>query len=1153
MGEKNIRTFLSDARDKTRSEQGLVQRAIDMARLLGAPAIGKLNGDERACLAALSRLVDDEPSRRFAEQLCELALRDNARAAERLRQLLAEMGGIPTFFSSMARLRLKAASMASRGMQGAALGEMKRVFRSTFEELVLTAHPTRVNRRAEAMAKEGVQLMLCPMQPEVFGESAAEKYAAELEKTLAEYPRAGVVVQALRLCPGLHPASPDHGAAMLAERLRRCLSAARSGGSPRPVILETHGSDTLPIIVEALKQTLDSPKYDTADIALELPAYLRTSPAVVRELADWAKPRSQRGATPLKVLIVKGSHLVDERRLAARYGTTPQLCSNKTETDVAFARLLNAAMSCPAKVITPIIGTHELTHLCYAVLRWARSGREGLPPLCFVCGLGNHLARLFAKQGSPVLLRAPLAPAEGESGVFERYLLDLMSEISRPGGFLAGGYAADASGNTLSDKARPLMTASSPRDDEGGSDATPAHGFVPGHLGALLERPYVDAFYAAARAESERPQDPIPLVLGGEVCESPLTFIHRSLTVPKLVDYRFSCADYQAVETALQWAEKAAVARKPGEDDRVASLLKAARELRHRSEEFAALLVRDGGFTLTDAQTELRDSVDALRFYADDALRGGFADGTIPQPLGVVVVSAGTAHPLADALSGIAAAWVAGNTIIYKPAAYSTLLGTRLSALLQEAGVEHLCFPSLDNEIATLLFTDSRVQALICSADPATARNLWSCSPQSASLLSPAAGPCVYLGETCDWRAALRDITTAAFRRSGSSPSCPLCVLAHNSLYDDPAFIAALQDAVSSLTTKPTWLSDADLGPVPSPLGEKERRLLTEPLVGGAAWRVTPRAEEPGSLLWQPGLCVGLDTTSPVLRDGRRLPLLRLMRAESAEQAYALGQNINASSAFVLYSRNSEEIEDVQRDFACRWLAVNCLPAPRPGAVPQPLARTTLGAAVAPLAGGSNYAPALCRWEERTRPSCRSTRRHLTFDPKGIVPATSGAEETMRLSAAADSVSYWWEREFSTPHDLPTADGLRATLSYHPIRVCLRIEKAMSDADIAIALMAALQTGCRLSLSLDASRPWLLGVAEQYGLSMSVQKRGEYEASFPALAAGGFIVRDPAALDDTLAAATAASLPLINASVLANGRLELLYYLEERLTIRPRD
>ena len=73
---------------------------------------------------------------------------------------------------------------------------------------------------------------------------------------------------------------------------------------------------------------------------------------------------------------------------------------------------------------------------------------------------------------------------------------------------------------------------------------------------------------------------------------------------------------------------------------------------------------------------------------------------------------------------------------------------------------------------------------------------------------------------------------------------------------------------------------------------------------------------------------------------------------------------------------------------------------------------------------------------------------------------------------------------------------------------------------------------------------------EHLGVNIIVENREEFENRFAALAAEGFRVRDIAATATTRAAASACRLQLCSESVLANGRLELLHYLRERITTR---
>lgn len=1146
MGQTDILTLLNEARSKGWSDQALVQRAIEMARTLCTPTLNRLSAEERVFLSAISRLVADAPSRQFVENLCEQVLRDGApNAAESLKQLLTEHGGVPTFFSSMGRLRIKAAAMAPRGMQAAALAEVKRVFRTTFGEIALPTHISKIARRAEAFAKEGITLSLHPLSPEIVtGPKAAAQYEQYLLTILEKQDKVGIVVQPWRLCPELSPCSPGISSQKLAEALGRLLRVAVQ--NDRPIILATKCSDTLPIIVEAYKRVLSQPEYSAADLTLELPGYLKTSRALLRELVDWSAPRAAKGARPIKILLVKGSHLEAEKRCAATYGTTDNLCSGKSEAETAYAMLINAALSSPAKALTPVVGTHELTHLCYAALRWAGSGREGQLPICLTLGLGNHLARQFAKLGSSVTLVAGIASEETGEQAFYQYLSHIIHELSRPGGFLSAGYAADPATLDWNGRARPFITAGSTSAPAVNSQPVTVAGFTPGHIGALLDRAYVDAFYESARIEAERQQSTLPLTIGSEPCESPLTFIHRSLTVPGLVDYRFTSADYSAVDKALRAATASLSTPSGSIDERAEALVRAARALRKRSTEFAALLARDAGFTLADAQQELRDAIDACRFYAHEPLRQGFEDGTAPHPLGVVVVAAGSAHPLAEALGGIAPAWLAGNAVIYKPAAYTTLVGTRLTELLLEAGVRILCLPCMDNEIGTRLMTDSRVAALICTSSQGHALALTAKSPTCSVFAAPAVGPSIYISAHADWHAALQDIVSSAFRRSGQSPAAPHIIIVHERVYQDPAFLPALKDAAESLAAMPTWREEATLGPLANPPGEAEKEMLTTRR-DGEEWLLLPRSPELGSLLWAPGICTTAEPGTPFALHGQNLPMLGLVQVRSTEEAIDIQRHYAIGSRAIIYTRNDEEAATWQQELNCAWVAINCCPTQRPGSTPPPTWATTLHAATGTLIGGDNFAAALCSWQETGRPTMRSPRRHLVFDPKGIFPASSNAEETMRLSAAADSISYWWEHEFSAPRRLASTPGAHTTLTYRPLSLCLRIEKAMSDADIAIALMAAMQAGCRVQISAAAERSWLVAFAEQYSVALTIEKRDAFEADFPALAAAGVTVRDPAALDDTLARAAAARLPLITDSILANGRIELLHCTREQL------
>ena len=127
-------------------------------------------------------------------------------------------------------------------------------------------------------------------------------------------------------------------------------------------------------------------------------------------------------------------------------------------------------------------------------------------------------------------------------------------------------------------------------------------------------------------------------------------------------------------------------------------LEKAADLLEHRAGHFIALLQREGGKTLDDALSELREAADFCRYYAAQG-RKLFGDGeTLPGPTGesnvlrlrgrgVFVAISPWNFPLAIFLGQVTAALMAGNTVVAKPAEQTPLIATDAIRLLHEAGI----------------------------------------------------------------------------------------------------------------------------------------------------------------------------------------------------------------------------------------------------------------------------------------------------------------------------------------------------------------------------------------------------------------------------------------------------------------------------------
>ncbi|MBR5330706.1 MAG: proline dehydrogenase family protein [Akkermansia sp.] len=1146
MAELDIQAQLAEAKKRKWDDRTLAQRAAELAQELLLASLKGIRSDERTLISALSRLVTDPKNLSFVRQLCSSVFHaaDPAEQAENLRRLLAEHGGVPAIFSTVGKLRFKAAVMTARSMPGTAIAEVQRIFRTTFGELTLPTLADKVARRAKECAKDGLSLALNPLVPQVFGHKSAEKYYKHLEAILTRQENAGVVIQPWRLCPGLNPYSPEAGAKALAEKLRPLLKLSVQGRTPRAVVVESGLSTTMNIVAEAFRLAMAGSTLHKADVALEIPAYLKGSPALLREMTEWANARAAKGAAPLKVLLVKGSHLDEEREITYRHGTANEVCHNKGETEARFKQLIATAMDTKEKVLTPVVGTHNLFDIAYGLLCWGRSGRGGNPQFCFISGLSNHTGRVLAKAGVGVLLSAGVTSEGGEAG-FESYLLSLVQELGRPEGILAAGGELEPNSMGWGRMRQHFLASLSGREEQP-HEAPGADGsYAFTRLSGITDRGRMDALHHAAEAEAERPQSQIPLRINGETTDTPLLCIHRSLTAPGMEDYRFCSADFDIVNTALKTAENVAVQMPPTLEERRIHLLQAARLLEKRGQEFISLLVRDAGFTIEEADFELTNAIDACRFYERSIMQEGLMDGTVPTPLGVIIVAPGRVHPLQEAVGDIAAAWLTGNAVIYKPSVHTALLAEKLTSLLAEAGFESprlQMLPYLDKQIARKLLTSNRANGLIYHGSAKHTYDMVAATEGRPVLGGTGGCSSIYISAQGDWALAIRDICRTLFTRAGQDPTAPHLLYVHAEVYDNQHFMNALRDAVTSLTAQPGWVEGGNIGPLGRPLNDDQKFMLSQ-LEPHESWLVQPTTNEIGSLVWSPGVRLGVQPGSAFAQAVHNVPVIGLIRVESTEEAGRTQRKQSQERAVGIYSRDKHEIELWCKLTAASQISINCCPQHRPGALPTPGWQNT-----APMSGGNNFLTALCQWQENARPQHRATQRNIAFTPWESLSPKPGANDATRLSSAADSIGYWWENMFGITTVLDESPAQRTTLTYRPLALCLRAEKATSDIDLSIALMAALKAGCDIQLSTASMRAWMPRALEPLGVIISVESRDEFESRFPSLATTGVFVRDTAATINTLQKAARCRLALCAEPILANGRIELLRCLREVVT-----
>jgi RHH-type proline utilization regulon transcriptional repressor/proline dehydrogenase/delta 1-pyrroline-5-carboxylate dehydrogenase len=172
-------------------------------------------------------------------------------------------------------------------------------------------------------------------------------------------------------------------------------------------------------------------------------------------------------------------------------------------------------------------------------------------------------------------------------------------------------------------------------------------------------------------------------------------------------------------------------------DARAKILEHAAELLEQRAARFIALLQREGGKTLDDALSEVRETIDFCRYYAAEGRELFGQDKTMPGPTGesnvlrlrgrgVFVAISPWNFPLAIFSGQITAALMAGNTVVAKPAEQTPLIAMEAVRLLHEAGVPASALHLLpgDGRIGAALTAHADIAGVVFTGSTEVARSI---------------------------------------------------------------------------------------------------------------------------------------------------------------------------------------------------------------------------------------------------------------------------------------------------------------------------------------------------------------------------------------------------------------------------------------------
>jgi RHH-type proline utilization regulon transcriptional repressor/proline dehydrogenase/delta 1-pyrroline-5-carboxylate dehydrogenase len=530
--------------------------------------------------------------------------------------------------------------------------------------------------------------------------------------------RPGLSVKLSALHPRYQPSQEGRLQEELAPRLLQLARAMREAWLP--LTIDAEEADKLDLSLSLIEPLFTDPKLSGWNgLGLAVQAYSKRALPLIDWLADTARATGRR----IPVRLVKGAYWDSEIEWAQKQGLAGYpVFTRKVNTDVAYLAAGRALLARP-DCFYPQFATHN-AHTIASIATLAGNRSCEFQRLY---GMGEALHREVVRPealGKPCRIYAPVGGHRDLLAYLVRRLLEngantsfvnRLADDQAPISAMVADPVAKAA--ALPEKANPLIP-------------IPPELFLPerrNSLGLPLWETAVREPLAASIEETlANPATASPIVSGEEIGEGGDVAWITSPHDRRVVVGTCRSASAEAIDKSLDAAKAAC-----GDWDRLgvarAAILERAADLFEADRAgLMALMVREAGKTLQNAQGDLREAVDHLRYSAAEARRQ-FAEPLVLQGptgernelslhgRGVFACISPWNFPLAIFTGQIAGALAAGNAVVAKPAEQTPLTAARAVRLMHQAGIPrdvlHL-LPGRGEVVGAALVKDPRVDGI---------------------------------------------------------------------------------------------------------------------------------------------------------------------------------------------------------------------------------------------------------------------------------------------------------------------------------------------------------------------------------------------------------------------------------------------------------
>ncbi|MGV3661884.1 MAG: proline dehydrogenase family protein [Prosthecobacter sp.] len=1165
--------------------EDLISKAVALAQKLQLRANELQTPAEKKQQAELTRMLETPSDKATLVQLTDQAFRPKSasRVADQFTHIL-DVQGVPRFFSPLDRAMLYGFQAFGDWLPSVSVPMVKEHMRQETANVILPAEHELLAEHLRQRTAQGVRMNVNFLGEAILSEAEAERRLTLYLEALQQPETEVFSVKISTLYSQMSSIAREHTIMTLCDRLERLYRSAarftfaRFDGAqvPKFIYLDMEEYRDLSLTCEVFMRTLERRGLEHLSAGIVLQAYIPDSHRWQQRLNEWARKRVAGGGAGITLRIVKGANMEMERFEAAVKGWPQAPFETKADTDANYKRMLHEGFR-PENLAAVKLGiaSHNLFDVSYALV--LASGKNALHRVQFEMleGMANHQRRALFEEVQNLLLYAPVCHKEHFLSAIG-YLIRRLDENTGPENFLRHAFKLVPGSADWKDLeqgfraafARIPSLSDTPRRTQDRREVKQSASLW---NGAFVNEPDTDwalphhADWAASIIAAWKSQHvDVPLVIAGEEINDRPTRDCLDPSRPGMVVGLYRQANAQDVTVAVECAAR--------DDDgwramtphvRQSVLRQVAQELRKARADLMGAALANAGKTLAESDPEVSEAIDFVEFYAETAR--SFMEDLAPNVTacgkGVVIVVSPWNFPIAIPCGGVAAALAAGNTVILKPASSAVLPAWELCQCFWRGGVSKRALqfmPCSGGKEGAQLVQHPAVGAVILTGGTETALSMLRAKPDLPLSAETGGKNATIVTAMADRDLAIKDVLHSAFSHAGQKCSATSLLLLEAEVYEDPAFKRALVEAAESLAVGSAWDLPTKMGPlIAPPSGDLETGLLT--LEAGESWALMPRKLHGNKCLWSPGIKWDVQPGSFTHLTELFGPVLGVMRFETLHEAIALVNQTGFGLTSGLQSLDDREQAEWKAGIRAGNLYINRSTV---GAIVlrQPfggMGKSAFGPGL--KAGGPNYVAQFMRFveAERRMKDDPLSNQQLEDLVSGIVNEGDGVPPAQHYQtlAALESYDHAWRAEFGMEHDHVRLIGQDNVRRYLPLDVVhVRVSHEDTFFELFARVAAVRTTGARAVISYpEGFHSYELELIQRLTLKWAGQIEfvEQTDDELEAAVRGGRVERirvaSPRRVSATVRSAAAeAQIFIADAPVLAEGRVELLWYVREQ-------